>query len=292
MRCLRASFFIFAFADAADLQADLRFVPQDLRTPPMTSGNPAPGKRVKAVTSGYESTAVYHALHLPANWESGKLHPLIVEYAGNGPYTNRYGDFCDGAVEGCNLGYGISAGNNFIWVCLPFVSVTNGMKSNTRTWWGDTQETVAYCKRTVREVCARHGGDTNAVVLAGFSRGAIAGNYLGLRDDEIASLWRAFILHSHYDGVKTNWPYADADRASALARLRRLAGRPQFISQENSVEDTKTYLEQTGVKAPFAFQALSFPNHCDEWVLRSLPERRALRRWVKSVLKEYPNLPD
>jgi hypothetical protein len=77
-----------------------------------------------------------------------------------------------------------------------------------------------------------------------------------------------------------------------LARLQRLRGRPQFISQENSVEDIRGYLKQTGVKAPFTFQALSFPNHCDNWVLRNLPERSKLRAWVKSVLKEYPELVD
>jgi hypothetical protein len=281
---------IQALSGASGISADLRSFPQDLHTPTMTSGEPAAGKRVKAVTTGCESTGVYHTLYLPTNWKAGKLHPVIVEYAGNGPFTNRLGDFCDGTVEGCNLGYGISGGKHFIWVCLPFVAVKDGKKSGTRSWWGDTTETVAYCKRTVREVCQRYGGDTNAVLLTGFSRGAIAGNYIGLRDDEIASLWRAFILHSHYDGVRTNWPYADADRASALARLKRLQGRPQFISQENSVEDIKTYLDQTGVKARFTFQALSFPNHCDDWVLRDLPERARLRDWLESVLKEYPDL--
>ena len=283
---------ILALGNVTELLADVRVLPQDLRTPPMTSGQPAPGKRVKAVTTGYEFTAVYHALYLPTDWKPGRLHPVIVEYAGNGGYTNQYGDSCDGTVEGCYLGFGISAGRNFIWICLPFVAVKDGLKSNARNWWGDTGETVAYCKRTVREVCQRYGGDTNAVILAGFSRGAIAGNYIGLRDDEIASLWRAFILHSHYDGVKTNWPYADADRAAALARLRRLNGRPQFITQENSVEDVRTYLKQTGVKAPFTFQALGHPNHCDDWVLRDLPERSKLRAWLKSVLKEYPGLAD
>jgi len=256
----------------------------------MIFGEPAPGKRVRVVTAGYESTAVYHALYLPTNWKRGVLYPVIVEYAGNGPFTNRLGDFCAGTVEGCNLGYGMSDGKNFIWVCLPFVAVKDGKKSNARMWWGDTQETVAYCKLAVREACQRYGGDTNAVLLAGFSRGAIAGNYIGLRDDGIASLWRAFILHSHYDGVRPNWPYADADCASALVRLKRLRGRPQFISQEKSVVDIKSYLDQTGVKAPFTFQVLPFPNHCDDWVLRDLPERAKLRAWLKSVLKEYPDL--
>jgi hypothetical protein len=283
-------FALAGIAGIAGFAADLYSAPQDLHTPTLTSGEPAPGKRVRAVTAGYESTGVYHTLYLPTNWKPGKRHPVIVEYAGNGTFTNGLGDSCNGTVEGCNLGYGISGGQNFIWVCLPFVAVKNGTKSNTRNWWGDAQETVAYCKHTVREDCQRYGGDTNAVILAGFSRGAIAGNYIGLRDGEIASLWRAFILHSHYDGVRTNWPYADAARASALSRLKRLRGRPQFISQETSVDDIRTYLEQTGVKAPFTFQALNFPNHCDNWVLRDLPERAKLRAWLKSALKEYPDL--
>jgi hypothetical protein len=269
---------------------DVRAVPPDLTTPPMTAGEPFPGRLVKAVTAGYESTGVYHALYLPTNWKPHQLYPVIVEYAGNGSYTNRYGDYSNGSVEGSNLGYGISAGENFIWVCLPFVAVTNGVKSNARYWWGNVEETVTYCERTVRAVCKRYGGDTNAVILAGFSRGAIAGNYIGLHNDEIASLWRAFVLHSHYDGVITNWHYADADRTSALGRLQRLKGRPQFISQEGSTEATRIYLQQTGIKAPFTFQALNYRNHCDDWVLRDLPERHQLRAWLQSVLKEYANL--
>lgn len=269
---------------------DVHAVSPDLRTPPMTMGEPSPGKRVRAVTTGYESTGVYHTLYLPMNWQPGKRWPVIVEYAGNGPYTNRYGDFSNGTVEGSNLGYGISVGRNFIWICLPYVAVNEGVKTNTPKWWGDVGETVSYCKRTVREVCQRYGGDTNAVVLSGFSRGAIACNYIGLYDDEIASLWRAFIPHSHYDGVHTNWSYSGADRASAWSRLKRLNGRPQFISQEVSIADTRNYLEQTGVKASFTFQALNYRNHCDDWVLRDLPERKKLRAWLQSVLKEYAGL--
>jgi hypothetical protein len=287
---------VFKFCELACMSAnvslpgDVRAVPQDLRTPAMTSGEPAPGKRAQAVTAGYQSTGVYHALYLPTNWKPHGLYPVIIEYAGNGLFTNRFGDFSNGSVEGSNLGYGMSAGRNFIWVCMPFVAVTNGVKSNARNWWGDVEETVTYCERTVRDVCERFGGDTNAVILAGFSRGAIAGNYIGLHDDKIASLWRAFVLHSHYDGVITNWHYAGADRESALVRLKRLHGRPQFISQELSTDATRMYLEQTGVQAPFMFQALNYRNHCDDWVLRDLPERAKLRAWLKSVLKEYNNL--
>jgi hypothetical protein len=146
-------------------------------------------------------------------------------------------------------------------------------------------ETLRYCTNTLRSVCEKFGGDTNALILCGFSRGAIACNYLGLRDDAVAPLWRAFIVHSHYDGVRTGWPYADADRASALARLRRLGNRTQFISMEVSTAETENYLAQTGVQGRFTFQPLAFRNHTDEWVLRDGPERRRLRGWLAEVLK-------
>jgi hypothetical protein len=49
------------------------------------------------------------------------------------------------------------------------------------------------------------------VFIAGFSRGAIACNFIGLRDDEIASLWCGFVVHSHYEGVR-DWPGSDCYR--------------------------------------------------------------------------------
>jgi len=143
---------------------------------------------------------------------------------------------------------------------------------------------LKYCRETVRRVCEEFGGDPGAVVLAGFSRGAIACNYLGLRDEETAGLWRAFMVHSHYDGVR-KWEHADGDRDSAGERLKRLRGRPQFISHEGSTEATERYLEEVGIEGDFTFCALPYRNHTDGWVLRDIPERERLRRWLCEVLK-------
>ena len=191
---------------------------QDLTTPPVTKDAPGPGRRVKQTTAGWEGTWVYHALYLPRNWKAGGSYPVLFEYGGNGGFQDAYGDTCRGTVEGCNLGYGLSGGVDYIWVCLPFVRSDNGLASNATFWWGDPSETARYCVATVHQVCSEFGGDPKRVVLCGFSRGAIACNYIGLRDDTIASLWKAFICHSHYDGVRM-WHYADSDRASALIRL-------------------------------------------------------------------------
>jgi hypothetical protein len=257
----------------------LEQINQDLSTPPATEGDPAPGKRVKQVNKDYPGSGVYHLLYLPTDWQKGKKYPVICEYAGN-----RYGD-SPGTVEGSNLGYGISGGKGVIWVCLPFVDSRNKVNS-LEWWWADVNATVAYCERTVQRVCAEFGGDSNNVFLAGFSRGAIACNYIGLHDDKIAALWRGFICHSHYDGVNPNWGYAACDRPSALERLKRLGDRPQFISNENSVEKTQNYLKEVYPQGNFTFMLLSYPKHTDTWVLRETPERKIVRDWFQKALKK------
>jgi len=261
---------------------DIRGVPTDLETPPMEGGEPAPGRRVRMTAAEYAGTEVHHALYLPVDWERESKYPVLVEYAGNGPYSDANGDICTGRVEDCNLGYGISGGKGFIWVCLPYLS-EDGQR-NQRMWWGDVEGTLEYCRKRVREICEEFGGDPGAVVLAGFSRGAIACNYLGLRDGETAELWRAFVVHSHYDGVR-QWEHADGDRDSARARLARLRGRPQFISHEGSTEATERYLEEVGTEGDFTFCALPYRNHTDSWVLRDIPERKRLRQWLWGVLE-------
>ena len=263
---------------------DLSTVPPDLQVPEARATPPAPGGRGVQTTTGWAGTAVHHTLYLPTDWSAGRKFPVLVEYAGNGGYRNAFGDVSEGTVEGSRLGYGISGGRGFLWLCLPFVEGSEGGKRNATKWWGDVAETKRYCLATVHEVCARFGGDERAVVFCGFSRGAIAANFIGLHDDEIAPLWRAFICHSHYDGVSERWPYAGADRASAVVRLRRLGDRPQFISQEGSTRATEEWLRGTGVDGRWTFVAIPFRNHSPDWVLRDLPARRELRAWLTGVL--------
>jgi hypothetical protein len=218
---------------------------------------------------------------LPEDWKPGVRLPVIAEYAGNGGYRNEYGDVSEGVPEGSNLGYGISGGHGFIWLCLPFVNSKE--KRNQLEWWGDPAATAAYARDAVHTVCAKYGGDPGKVLLAGFSRGSIGCNYIGLRDEATAEIWRGFVCYSHYDGVRP-WPYADSDRGSALARLRRLKERPQFICHEKSVDDTRAYLAASGVRGNFSLHALPFRNHNDAWVLRDIALRRTLRDWVASVV--------
>ena len=271
---------------AAEDFPDLSTVKPDLAVPPVTPGSAAPGKRIRETHPEFARTAVHHTVYLPVDWQPGRKYPVIVEYAGNGDYRSPYGDVSTGEVEGSKLGYGISGGRGFIWVCMPYVDTTH--KRNQTIWWGNLEATVRYACITVPRICELYGGDPSTVILAGFSRGSIGCNYVGLHDDRIAGLWLAFIAYSHYDGVVDTWVYPAADRASALVRLKRLKGRAVFICHERSVEKTRVYIESTGIRAPFTFQPIGFRNHNDAWTLRDIPERRAVRGWLSEVLRTRP----
>ena len=244
----------------------------DLTVPAVTDAAPSPGARVRQFNKDYVGSKVYHTLYLPTDWKPNQKYPVIVEYAGNQWRTSL------GTVEGSSLGYGVTGGKGVIWICMPYVNQQE--MRNQETWWGDVDATVAYCKHTVKRICNEYGGDSNNVFIAGFSRGAIAGNFIGLHDDEIASLWRGFICHSHYDGVR-QWGYPNSDRPAAAERLKRLGNRPQFISQENSIEATQTYLKEAFPTGNFTFAPLKGVPHTDTWVLENRPERTALREWFR-----------
>lgn len=247
----------------------------DLEVPDVVDGPPRPGKRVRQQLPRYGQTDVYHLLYLPREWEPGRTYPVVVEYAGN-----KWRDSA-GTVEGSSLGYGLTGGTEAIWICMPFVN-SKEMR-NQETWWGDVEATVAYCQATVDLVCSDFGGDRKRLYIAGFSRGAIACNYIGLHNDDIAKLWRGFICHSHYDGLR-KWIYPRSDEAAAVERLKRLRGRPQFISHENSVAPTREYLRRVCPNGDFTFVSLPATPHTDTWVLKDSPERRKLRTWFRETL--------
>ena len=169
---LAASVLLLAPARSDEKPVNINDLESDLTVPSVTDDKPAAGTRVRQVNPGYEAWKLFHVLYLPTDWKSDGKYPVIVEFPGNGGYQNKYGDKCSGRVEDCKLGYGISGGRKFIWVCLPFVD-PKGM-SHSITWWGDADATATYCRETVTRICQNFGGDPEAVVLTGFSRGAEA----------------------------------------------------------------------------------------------------------------------
>ena len=270
-----AVIFLLSVSGLLAEKLDWQAIEPDLVVPEVVSGKPAPGKRVRVRFHEYQDAQIYHALYLPSDWKPGVKYPVIIEYPGN---RHAHGD---GSVESCKLGYGISGGKGVIWISMPFVDPKT--KANAPKWWGEVDTTVAYCKKVVAQVCEDYGGDSKKVFLAGFSRGSIACNFIGLHDDEIAKLWCGFICHSHYEGVR-EWPGSSAE--GAAERLKRLGDRPQWISHETSVVSTRDYLQQAKPDGKFTFVSLPFPEHTDRWVLREIPPRMALREWFWKVVGE------
>ncbi len=272
----------------AELLPDIRSVEPDLTVPALSEAPPAPSKRVKLTLESQKGTGVYNVLYLPTDWKPGVKMPVIVELAGNGNFKSKQGDVSTGVPEGSNLGYGLSAGKGFIWLCVPYL---NGKGDEIATlWWGtrptyDPQPTLKHLRDAVQTVCSQFGGDASRLVLCGFSRGAIACNYLGLHDDETARLWCGFFAFSHYDGVR-KWPYPASDRDSALTRLQRLGKRPQFICGEGSnAQETQAYLRPLLPNADLTFLSTGFLNHNDAWILRPSPARDKAREWLTRAVK-------
>lgn len=257
----------------------------DLVTPKMTEDAPAAGKRVRQTALDYKGTDVYHTLYLPTDWEKGKTYPVIVEYTGN-KFPPGKGS---GEVKDANLGYGLTGGEGFIWVTMPYVQ--KGGKENAVTWWGDRQATIDYCKTNLPRICEAFGGDRDNVFICGFSRGAIGCSYIGLADDEIAGLWKGLIAHDHFDGQK-NWGYPEAQRKHALNRLKRLKGRPVLASGTGN-----EYLKQHEGLADFTFlpvpvaEIFDIPEgpvkhaHTDAWMHRASNTRDKARAWLSKALK-------
>lgn len=276
---------------AAELP-DIRTIEPDLVVPPLFDASPAAGLRVRQrLDRGGKPEELYHVLYLPTDWRlvrPGEARfPVLVEFAGNGGYANAYGDTSSGRPEGSNLGYGLSAGRGFLWLCLPYLDAS-GKRLATK-WWGDPPDydpepTLAYCREAVKSVCQDFGGDEARVVLCGFSRGAIACNYLGLHDETTSPLWCAFFAYSHYDGVR-RWPYPGSDREAAKVRLGRLGHRPQFICGEGSnARETEGYLRELAPDADLSFFETGFRNHNDAWILRPSEAREEARRWLGRVV--------
>jgi hypothetical protein len=267
--------------------ASVQGKPFDLETPAMTDAPPGPGLRVRQGAPEYKGTEVYHALYLPVDWKPGGNYPVIVEYTGNRfPVGGSTGE-----VKGANLGYGISGGKGFIWVSMPYVE--KGRQKNALYWWGDRQATIDYCKTNLPRICKAFGGDTNNIILCGFSRGAIATSYIGLADDEIATFWKGIFTHDHFDGAR-QWDYPESDRASALQRLARLKGRPVLVCSMGSSE--RDYLKDHLELADFTFlqvptkSLFNIPEgkvihpHTDLWMHKDSEYRDQARAWLRRVV--------
>ena len=179
--------------------ADIRSVEAELIVPSMVELEPAAGRRIRRSLDDWNRERVYHSVYLPTDWARKTTFPIIVEYSGNGGYRDPLGDTSSGRPEDSCFGYGMTKGEGFVWICLPCLNAAGS--DLALTWWGDAPSydpspTLNYLRAAITDTCDNFGGDAARIVLCGFSRGAIACNFLGLHDDKTAKLWRAFVPYS------------------------------------------------------------------------------------------------
>jgi hypothetical protein len=289
---------------------DITVVEPFFQRPDIAEGPPAAGKLVRHQLAEYQDTDVHHLLYLPENWDPREKYPVLIEYNGNGAYVDQSKGF----------GYGISGGRDYIWAVLPFVN--KDRRTEADWWWGKKEYTVEYAKKAVPMICRAWGGDPDRVVLVGCSRGAIACNYIGLHDDEIAQLWRAMVPNSHYDAIREwNWGMSDEDKYRAVERVKRLGETPQFICGEYHLRENHTdandlkavrdgrytdmavavreldlvpqserelireFITRHYPQGNITFVDLPFVNHTSAWVFMDIPEREMVRSWLREVLR-------
>jgi len=245
-----------------------------LDVPIVEDGPPAPGRRVRYLPlkmgPGIE-TPPAALLYLPSDWQPGGSHPVVVEYPGNIFFTSAC--YSTGRPEQCVIGYGMTRGRGAIWISLPFVDARGHVAENG---WGDPERTAEFCVATVEGVCERFSGDRERVVLTGFSRGAIACGFIGLRNDRIAALWKGLHSCQHYDG--DGWNGATLD--GALERAGRFRGAAVFHT-DNSADAVKPITEALGVPTTFVSSGLGA--HSCAMFLDDRESTQRVRTWFENL---------
>lgn len=254
-----------------------------LEVPPVIAGPPVAGRRARFsvmlgeanATSGSQAAgrAAEAILYLPEDWRPDSRHPVIVEFPGNIFFVP--GCYSTGRPEQCVIGYGMTSGRAAIWISLPFVDASGNVAENG---WGDPDATADLCLRAVEQVCTQLGGDRERLVLTGFSRGAIACGFIGLRNDGIAGLWRGLHCCQHYDG--DGWNGATLD--GAVERARRFRGAAVFHT-DNAPERIRPLEEPLGV--PVTIVKSSLGAHATAMFLDDRESTRRLRAWYDELMR-------
>ena len=242
--------------------------PGRIDVPAVEDAPPAPGKRVRYRLPGDEKNGIYSVLNLPEDWQNGTTYPVIVEYPGNIFFAPAC--YSTGLPDQCLIGYGMTKGKGAICLGMPFVDRAHGKVVENA--WGNSDDTADYVMRMVAEVCAKFGGDHENVVLTGFSRGAIACGYIGLRDDRIAALWKGFHACQHSDGA--NWN--GATMSGAIERAARFQGKAVFQT-DNSQDKFQPVMDAMKTKVTWAQSGLGF--HSTAMFLDDRPSTQQLREW-------------
>lgn len=195
---------------------------------PEISEDPTPraDKRFFRTLPKYKDTQLRHIVYLPKGWVKGKKYPVIVEYTGNVFYYQKAYCYSTGFARQGNMACALSRGE-FIAINLPFVA-----KGGTREQfdgWGDPDLTAQYCLDAMEDAFKNLGADPDKVAYTGFSRGEFAANYILLRNDGIAKIWKVFTKFDPSRSPASIWADGKSWNNAAEGweeRAKRLAGRP------------------------------------------------------------------
>lgn len=249
--------------------------------PPLTEGAPTPGQFIKVVAPEYEGTGVYHGVYLPPDWTPERRYPVIVESP-----CNTYGQFT-GKVDDTRMGYHWTGCRDYVWIVMPYIL----NDANLNSGWGDTPATLEYWRTNVPRTIAAVGGDPGAVVVTGFSRGALGAGWIGLQDDGIADAWAGFYLHSHAD-APGNGITPDGG-ANSPARMMRVAGRTSLVSwgaagdggMTNSVKGADLL---TMLGSPVETFAVPGVGHTEVWMIDDSVSRETVQDWLFATIAARP----
>jgi acetyl esterase/lipase len=284
--------------------------------------------RFKVVEERYRGAGndtIFHAVYLPSDWKPDQSYPVIVEYPGN-KFAGKGWDGnvmqLSGLADSAHMGFYLAgdpgsaeSGKGAIWVVMPLIRYDPKEPLNLKsprpapTWWGCRDDDYSdaaindvvgqglaaeYLRQALPGVCQRYGGDPKRVVLAGFSRGAIAGGWIGRADDATAALFCGFVLNAHHDG--SGKPLSPADPEGI--RARRGVGSPSLLlagEKDNgraSTEAGAAALRKAG--APVELRIIPDIPHTDEWLYDrnyTTPAFRAARDEARTFLHHLWDLP-
>ena len=254
--------------------------PNRLDVPDMEAGAPNPGRRVRYQIAADAGTPVYCTLYLPPDWEQGRRYPVIVEFPGN-IFYRAGGCWSTGRPEQCAMGYGITRGERAIWVSLPFVDRETGDIAEDGFGSDAGRDTTVHASAIVDDICVNWGGDRERLFICGFSRGSIACGYIGLANDEIASLWKGIIGCQHYDG--SNWNQSNLE--GAVERAPRFKGSAIF-QVDNDQERYRPVQEATRPEVSWTWRSSGLGFHATTMFLDDRPLMKELREWFRALSED------
>jgi hypothetical protein len=245
-----------------------------LIVPKIEEGIPEAGKRVKIHLPEYPEA--YYILFLPYNFTHTAQFPIIFESPGN-----IYNEISDGLPDSACLGYGISFGMDYIWVCVPFIDDQGIIVTR---WYGDNPlSSVNFWLAVLDDLNSRLSVAKDKIILSGFSRGAIGVCCIGNYNDEIASKWSAYFAHSHFDGCCIPIPGLDM-------RLNRIGKKKVLITVgENDLAKgcSKEAYEKL-LRKGHAVSYIEVPSleHSPFWILENSESAENARNWLKNLFTE------